>query len=146
MFIFLKKQEIRKITPSCRSVICLINIMVLGGIFGPKRSKRIFLFLDQKSEKTDFCAPEHFCRPKSQKVKKSDQKLKNDRSKLERIYIYVSWEVLFAQNALLRFFPFWSEKSEKVRKNRKFRAKRKIPHISAFSRKWAQNTYKRHWF
>ena len=84
MNIFLKKQEIRKNTPSCRSVIYLINIMVLGGIFGPKRSKRIFpVFGPKKRRKLIFCAPEHFCRPKSQKVEKLDQNVKMEGTSLE---------------------------------------------------------------
>jgi hypothetical protein len=48
---------------------------------------------------------------------------------VKKTYIYTFreryGEVLFAQNALLRFFPFWSEKSEKVRK------KPKIPRKNA---------------
>ena len=118
-----------------------------GRYFRPKTLKTHFpVFWPKSAKNWLFALRSTFVAPVCTGMEKRKQISTGRPSKRNVVLGIDPGEVFLLKNALLRFFPFWSEKAKKYAKNRKFRAKSKIPHMSAFSRKWAQNTYKRHWF
>ena len=135
-----------------QSVKTLINITFWEVFSGPKRKKRTFPVSGAKKWKSAlFCSPEHFfhsSHPKNEKVEKRIIRFWTLGAlwQLECVYIYVSWEVrrgTFSQKLNLCVFSILERKRWKsAPKTWNSAPKRRIPHFSAISRKWPQNTYK----
>jgi hypothetical protein len=119
---------------------------VLGGIFRSKTQKTHFSgFWTKKAKKCDFLRSGALLSPKIAKSGKVGQNVKMEWASLE-CFVYKRFvRGTFCSKTLFCVFSILERKKRKsAQKTANSAQKRKIPHIPAFSRKRAQNTYKRH--